>query len=493
MADSEQERSVDPSRLMAAIEAAPCGPQVAAFFDFDGTVIHGFSVHVFNKDALRRRDFDPVVLAQTLAMGLRGITTEADFDRVFDLSIKALAGRAEDEMTELGERLFAQEIAGLLYPEAWDLIQAHRARGHTIVLASSATRFQIEPTARALGISEVLCTPIEVVDGILTGRPGGPKLWRAGKARAVHGFAAEHGIDLDASFAYSNGDEDVPFLETVGHPTALNPQPELARVAAERGWPTCRFADRGRPGVTQVVRTGLAMGAMVAGFAGGAALGLINGSRRSGVDLGLEMSSTLVLALAGIELNVVGQANAWERRPAVFIFNHRSALDPVILARVIGGNFVGVSKIELAANPLLGPMARYMGTAFVDRADPARAIAALQPVVDKLREGRSVIMSPEGTRTFTPQLNPFKKGAFRTAMQAGVPVVPVVIRNAGELMWKNARTARRGTLDVAVLPPIDVSDWTVADLPDRIAEVRALYERTLDRWPESEADLAALL
>ncbi len=492
MAQAQTNRKGDLKALLAAIAAAPEGPQVGAFFDFDGTVIHGYSVLEYNKDALRRRDFDPKILAQTMVLGLRGVVTEEEFERVFELSIKALAGRTEEEMDQVGERLFTKAIAGLLYPEAWDVVHAHLARGHTVVLASSATRFQIDAAARALGIADVLSSPLEVVDGVLTGMSGGPLLWRAGKAAAVRDFAAERGIDLDASFAYSNGDEDVPFLETVGHPTALNAQTELERTAAERDWPSYRFAERGGAGVEQVVRTGLAMSGMVGGVAAGAVFGLLNRNQKAGVELGLEWGADLMLAFAGIEVEVVGQQNAWARRPAVFIFNHRSQLDPVVVAKVIGGELVGVGKIELASDPLVGPVARYLGTAFIDRKNTTSAVAALQPVVDKLTSGKSVMIAPEGTRSYTPHVGPFKKGAFRMAMQAGVPVVPIVIRDAGELMWRNARTAMQGTVHLAIHPPIDVGDWDVEDLDDRIEEVRALFVRTLEHWPESEEDLREL-
>ena len=121
-----------------------------------------------------------------------------------------------------------QAISGSLYPEGWRLVEAHRRAGHTVVLASSATRFQVEPAARAMGVEHILVSPVEIVNGICTGRPGGPLLWRAGRATAVLAFAEEHGIDLPQSYAYSNGNEDVPFLRTVGRPRAVNPGRHLA-------------------------------------------------------------------------------------------------------------------------------------------------------------------------------------------------------------------------------------------------------------------------
>ena len=91
-------------------------------------------------------------------------------------------------------------------------------------------------------------------------------------------------------------------------------------------------------------------------------------------------------------------------------------------------------------------MFRLADMAFVDRGNTTQAKAALAPAVARLREGISLVMAPEGTRSATPALGPFKKGAFHVAMQAGVPIVPIVIRNAGELMWRGASTIREGTV-----------------------------------------------
>src|SRR5207247_8711847 len=132
------------------------------------------------------------------------------FERLTVLSMRVWAGRSEDELSELGERLFVQGSSGALYPEGWRLVEAHRRAGHTVVLASSATRFQVEPAARAMGVEHILVSPVEIVNGTATGRPGGPLLWRAGHAEAGGAFAAEYDIDLTESYACSIGDEERP-------------------------------------------------------------------------------------------------------------------------------------------------------------------------------------------------------------------------------------------------------------------------------------------
>ena len=96
------------------------------------------------------------------------------------------------------------------------------------------------------------------------------------------------------------------------------------------------------------------------------------------------------------------------------------------------------------------------------------------------------MIAPEGTRLDTTSVGPFKKGPFRMAMAVGIPVVPIVIRNAEIIAARNSTTMNPGTVDVAVFPPISVSDWTVETLGDRIAEVRQLYVDTLADWPVDE-------
>ena len=269
------------AQLIADVDDGPEGPRVGAFLDFDGTLIDGYSLSAFARYYLRSGRIAPADLGQLLLTGLRGVTTEGDFERLTVLSMRVWAGRTEDELAELGERLFVQAISGSLYPEGWRLVQAHRQAGHTVVLASSATRFQVEPAARAMDVEHILVSPVEVVNGIATGRPGGPLLWRAGKAAAVREFAAEHDIDLAESYAYSNGDEDVQFLQTVGRPRAINPGRELEKAARHYGWPVARFRSRGRPGVWDLARTAAGLVGMFGGFATGAALGAATGSRRA--------------------------------------------------------------------------------------------------------------------------------------------------------------------------------------------------------------------
>lgn len=480
--------SVD--ELLAKVYAAPPGPGVAAFLDYDGTVISGFSATDFYLHRLRRLEVGPLELVRTLLATARGIRDERQFRAFLDQALEPLRGRSETEMSELGQRLFKHHTASNLHHEVWRLAEAHRQMGHTLVLASSATRFQVEPMAQALDADHVLCTGIEVVDGRLTGAVSGSPLWGEQKARAVVALAQEHDLDLDGSFAYSNGDEDLPFLQTAGNPVAVEPEDGLAREAQARGWPVLRcHTSGGLPGPLDAARTLAFYGGLLSGFGFGAGIGVLRLSRSAGVDIAGGLGADLGLGLAAIDVEVVaGQEHLWSSRPCVFVFNHQSKIDPIIVMKLLRGGFTGVGKAEAKRIPVFGQLFQLAGVAFVERGNIKQAKAALQPAVDKIRDERmSLVIAPEGTRSATPRLGPFKSGAFHIAMQASVPVVPIVMRNAGEVMWRGAQTVRAGRVEVAVLPPVDTRDWRRETVKEHAEEVRQMFVETLERWPGAPA------
>jgi putative phosphoserine phosphatase/1-acylglycerol-3-phosphate O-acyltransferase len=489
-----RERAGDLRRALAEVARSEPGPQVAALFDYDGTVISGFSAAAFYEYRMRHLEIGPVELTRTLIARAQGIHSEADFASFLELSLGAWRGRPVEELAELGESLFKHAIASRLHMEVWELIEAHRALGHTVVLASSATRFQLDPMAREIGADFALCTPVEIVDGRLTGHTAGEALWAGGKARAVLALAEEQGLDLEASFAYSNGSEDVEFLETVGHPCAVEPEEGLRREAAARGWPTLRCVPRGgRPGLLGIARTGAFYSAFAGAGLAGAGLGLLNRSRNTLVEITGGVGADLGLALAGIDVQVVtGAEHLWGSRPCVFVFNHQSKLDPIVMMKLLRSGFTGVAKAEAKNVPGFGQFFQLAGVAFVERGNTKQAKNVLEPAVAKVRDERlSLVISPEGTRSPTPRLGRFKKGAFHIAMQADVPMVPVVLRNVGEVMWRGAQILSPGTVEVAVLPPVDTSQWSVETLNEHVAEVRGQFVRTLADWPGERRALRA--
>jgi len=233
--------------------------------------------------------------------------------------------------------------------------------------------------------------------------------------------------------------------------------------------------------LANVVRSAAAVGSIGAAFATGVAAAAVNRDRRLGVNLAAGMGGDLSLVAAGVQLEVTGEEHLWSHRPAIFMFNHQSQLDAPIMAALLRRDFTGVAKKSLQANPVFGPLGRFGGVAFIDRSDPTAARAALEPVVRALREGVSIAVAPEGTRSLT--LGPFKKGPFHMAIQGGAPVVPVVIRNSGEVLAPHTYVVRPGRVDVAVLAPVDTSGWSSETVEAHRDEVRAMFVEALSHWP----------
>ncbi len=472
-------------KLLADIFSAPRGPEIGAFFDYDGTIITGYSATTFYSKRLKDFDIGPEELVRTLLLSMRGVHTEDDFAALLELAGNAWKDKTEEEMESLGKKLFVSEIAGKLHTEVWEIVEAHRAMGHTVVLASSATRFQVEPMAQAIGADHVLCTPLEVLDGVLTGKTGGTPLWGNNKAQATIDLARSKGIDLTRSFGYSNGSEDVPFLSAVGHPAAVQPDKGLREEAERRGWPVLDCVPRGkRPGVADIARTGAFYGAFAGAFVAGLGAGLINRNRHQIIDVTTTIATDLGFALAGVDVKVIeGAEHLWSHRPAVFIFNHQSNIDAVVAMKLVRNSYTGVAKKEAKNIPGFGQLFQIADVAFIDRGNVTDPRAVMQPVVDRLQAGLSIVLSPEGTRSPTPRLGPFKKGAFHIALQAQVPIIPMVMKGQNEVLWRGSQMIRPGTIEVVVLPPVDTSAWKVSTMSKHTAEVRNQFLHTLSHWP----------
>ncbi|ORW03612.1 HAD-IB family hydrolase/lysophospholipid acyltransferase family protein [Mycobacterium kyorinense] len=491
--ERKQPRDLRLPGSVAEIMASPPGPKIGAFFDLDGTLVAGFTGVILTQERFRRREMGVGELIGMIQAGLNHQLGRIEFEELILKASQALRGRPLSDMEEIGERLFAQKIESRIYPEMRELVRAHLARGHTVVLSSSALTLQVEPVARFLGIPNTLTNRFETDEnGILTGKVVKPILWGPGKAAAVQQFAAEHGIDLKDSYFYADGDEDVALMYLVGNPRPTNPEGKMAAVARRRGWPILRFTSRGSVGIRSQLRTLAGIGSMFPVAAGAVGIGLLTRNRRRGVNFFTSTWSQLLLAASGVHLNVIGEENLTAQRPAVFIFNHRNQADPIITAALVRDNWIGVGKKELASDPIMGTLGKLLDTVFIDRDDPTAAVESLHEVEERAKKGLSIVIAPEGTRVDTTTVGPFKKGPFRIAMAAGIPIVPIVIRNAEIVAARNSTTMNPGTVDVAVFPPISVSNWTVDTLPDRIAEVRQLYLDTLADWPVDQLPEAAL-
>jgi HAD superfamily hydrolase (TIGR01490 family) len=186
---------------------------------------------------------------------MRGSTDtsmEAIKDRIFAL----LEGVRVRDM----QRLAPDVLAGVLprlYPKMLAIAYEHQDAGRPVFICTAASQEMAELMATVLTLDGAVGTMFEAVDGHYTGRGGGPFNYREGKAQAIRELAEREDIDLAASWAYSDSESDLPMLRLVGHPVAVNPDAELARVARAEGWDVLRFERLGRR-----LRVGLAAAAV---------------------------------------------------------------------------------------------------------------------------------------------------------------------------------------------------------------------------------------
>jgi putative phosphoserine phosphatase / 1-acylglycerol-3-phosphate O-acyltransferase len=469
---------------LGRLRAGPRGPDIAAFFELDGTLIESTPVDDNNYG---RRPSSGIARLRIRSRRSAGTSSEAAAPRKVEQTIRRWVGRTPADIQSQSEERFKGHLAGSLRYDSWSLLRAHQNLGHTVVLVTETTDLQALPWARALGIEHVLGTRVRTRGGVVTGEAADGVLWGAQKCAAIRTFADSRGLNLGLCHAYANG--DMTFLETVGNPHPVNPIPELARQArAEQQHPVyVRQRRRGRSAIA-AARTASMFACLIAAGAAGVAAGILRNDQRAGIDLATNIFGLTAPRLGRITIAITGAEHARAQRPAVFFVNHQSTLvDVVVTARVLARGFTIVVKKEVRDIPVVGRLFALAGVAFIDKTNTSQAISALQPAVQKLRSGISIAMSPEGTRSLTPAVGAFKKGGFHLARNAGVPIVPIVIRNAGELMWRNDKVAQSGTVDVVVHRPLPTAGWDSSDMERWRTEVHRLYTDTLDDWPGSAA------
>lgn len=488
-------------RVVKEVEESPEGPQIGAFFDFDGTIIFGYSATKFLREQIKRGDVKFSQLPELLRIMTKFGLGSIDFSAMMTETSGTLKGIEEQEYLQFGEELYLNHLAKLIYPESRALIEAHLKKGHTVGLVSAATPYQVIAAARDLRIPHVMCTQLEVKDGRFTGEVIHPTCYGEGKVAAAEKIVHAAGIDPSQSYFYTDSDEDIQLLEYVGKPRPLNPNSRLRSIARGRGWPVQQFSSRGKTGVKDYVRTFALQGSMVLSAAAGVPVYALTRSMRKTRNFSTSLFADLGSAIAGLNLDVSGEENMWTNRPCVFVFNHQSQADVLIIGSLVRRDMAGVGKKEIANVPILGKLFELAGTVLIDRENAASAVEAMQPLVDAMRnEGRSVCIAPEGTRSTSTNLGRFKKGAFHLAMQAGVPMVPIVIHNAIDVSPRGQFVFRPATVKVTVLPAVDTSDWRPETVAKHVESVRDMFLIELDqmqfqqpaREPESRSSEASI-
>ena len=216
----------------------------AAFFDLDKTIIAKSSTLAFTRPMFKAGLLSGSTLAKAGIAQVYYQAFGADHDqleRIKDELSQMTKGWDREEVEALVTETVDQVVTPLVYAEALAIMEDHRGAGRKVIVISASPEEIVRPLCRYLGIDEVIATRSAVdSEGRYTGElelyAYGP-----GKAEAMRVLAEEEGIDLDDSYAYSDSITDLPMLETVGNPVAVNPDAELRAIAVERGWPIRRF------------------------------------------------------------------------------------------------------------------------------------------------------------------------------------------------------------------------------------------------------------
>ena len=214
--------------------------RAAAFFDLDGTLIPGSASIPLARAAFLAGLVTPIELAGDLRNGVSFLLQGASDGRseaVRDRILAAVAGRPADEVLALCDG-FIPDLIGSITPQMHGVLDDHAESGHDRVLLSAGPTEIVSRFALSAGLERGIGTAAEVdPDGRYTGVLSGPFCYREGKVEVMRALAEEHGYDLLASYAYTDSMSDVPMLEAVGHPVAVNPDPGLRDLAEARGWP----------------------------------------------------------------------------------------------------------------------------------------------------------------------------------------------------------------------------------------------------------------
>jgi len=182
-----------------------------------------------------------------------------------------------------------------------------------------------------------------------------------------------------------------------------------------------------------------------------------------------------VLATAGVKLDI-NQIGEPINRPAIYLINHSSTLDLFVIIGLGLPRIRFLAKYELQFNPFFFVLGRATGQIFIVRQKSEKAVGKIQKAYNKIKRKRlSILVAPEGSRKHGGVIGPFKKGAFRMAIDLNYPIVPIYTAGADELCKRDSLITKPGTLTVTIHPPVDTSDWSLETLQDHINYVRSKY------------------
>lgn len=215
-----------------------------AIFDLDNTLIGGDSDNLWGQFLCERRLVDEAGFAARNEQFYTDYKAGTlDIDAYLRFALSALAGHSRQELDAWHRDFMASKIEPILLPKAKQLLARHRNQGHQLLIITATNEFITRPIARLLGVSDLIACEGEIINGRYTGEPSGVPSYHAGKVTRLNAWLAERDIALDGAFFYSDSHNDLPLLELVDNPLAVDPDDKLRAHARSRGWPVISLRD----------------------------------------------------------------------------------------------------------------------------------------------------------------------------------------------------------------------------------------------------------
>ncbi|MFK8022977.1 MAG: HAD family hydrolase [Ilumatobacter sp.] len=254
---------------MSEYMSVTSGSSNAAFFDLDRTLISGSSAFTLAIQARKAGLIPTHEFVQdaggALAFKLFGASDDTS-DEVRKRILGAVTGQRQVDLLGLNAEILPRLIERVR-PEAKRLLERHRRAGRDTFIVSAAPQEIVEPLAHSLGMTGGVGTRSRVDNGVYTGELDGPFCYGEGKVEAMQTLASWNGYDLAQSYAYSDSASDLPMLEAVGHPVAVNPDSKLERHARRNGWPIVIFSQRTKSVIRRTLSGAATVGIGLGGFA----------------------------------------------------------------------------------------------------------------------------------------------------------------------------------------------------------------------------------
>ncbi|MFT7286574.1 MAG: HAD superfamily hydrolase (TIGR01490 family) [Halieaceae bacterium] len=209
-----------------------------AIFDLDNTLIAGDSDHLWGEFLCRRGVVDELTFrADNDAFNADYQRGELDINAYLRFALAPLKGRSAQELRSWQSDFMREFIEPIMLPAAQELIASHRQRGHRPLIITATNEFVTRPIADALGVDTLLGCAVEVAMGRFTGRAHGTLSYREGKVKRLDEWLLEEGEEAQGAWFYSDSHNDLPLLNAVDNPVAVDPDEKLAAAAAAQGWP----------------------------------------------------------------------------------------------------------------------------------------------------------------------------------------------------------------------------------------------------------------